>query len=64
MSLSDRTTISGWGVFRPAPWHLEGIYDGKEEASAKWLQMDPEYIVRRGAGCLETGEFEEAPANA
>ena len=67
MPFSKGVTVVGWGVFRSAPWHLAGIYDGKEEAAAKWLQMGDDYIVRRGEGQEGTDNFvvtEEGPHNA
>lgn len=57
MPFTDGKTITGWGVVRSAPWHLAGFYDGKADASAKALEMGPDYIVRWGENREGSDDF-------
>lgn len=49
--------VLGWGVFRPAPWHLVGVYATKDIADNKATILGDRYSVQYGSHRLGSNDF-------
>ena len=49
--------IRGWGVIRLSPWHIAGIFDTPQEASALKEKLGAEYEVKYGSNTPGTDNF-------
>ena len=47
----------GWGVFRPSPWNLAGVFPEESEAIELLKRHGPEYVARKGTWSLGTNDF-------
>ncbi|MFJ2526191.1 hypothetical protein ACIOWB_24000 [Pseudomonas capeferrum] len=49
--------VLGWGVYRMAPWHLQGVYDTEEKARAQADASGEGYLVSQGSHRLGSDDF-------
>lgn len=56
MSYPGHKTISGWGVYRMAPWHFVGVFS-REEGIAKAAQLGGEYVCALGEQRAGSDDF-------
>lgn len=47
----------GWGVLRPGPWHLAGVFPDKAQAEAHRATLGPAYEVRYGSHRIGSDDF-------
>lgn len=50
-------SVLGWGVYRSAPWDLQGIYQTKEEAQAQAKTSGKGYVASYGSHKPGTTDF-------
>ncbi|MEF9901149.1 MAG: hypothetical protein RR736_23980 [Pseudomonas sp.] len=50
-------SVLGWGVVRNAPWHLQGVYESKEEAQAQAKIAGDGYSASYGSYVPGTDNF-------
>lgn len=61
MPFQTGQTISGWGVFRSAPWRFVAIFPTKDEAETKAKELGQDYEVKYGENQAGTDNFVIAP---
>lgn len=49
--------VLGWGIVRPAPWHLAGVYATKDVAEMKASEFGGDYEVKYGSHRLGSDDF-------
>lgn len=57
LDTSNPGNYRGFGVLRPAPWHLAGLFSDKAEADACAASLGEDYIVRFGSNRYGTDDF-------
>lgn len=57
MPFTEGQTVSGWGVYRSAPWHFAGIFDTQEKAQAEADRLGAGYVVKYGDNQVGTDNF-------
>lgn len=57
LDVSNPGNYRGFGVLRPEPWHLAGIYPDEEQAQVRAANLGSEYEVRFGSNKYGTDDF-------
>lgn len=50
-------SVLGWGVYRLAPWRLQGVYETEDEARAQAKAAGAGYIANYGSHVPGTDDF-------
>lgn len=50
-------SVLGWGVYRRAPWDLQGVYETEVEARAQAKEAGEGYIASYGSHIPGTDDF-------
>jgi hypothetical protein len=54
---SDHDRVIGWAVFRPAPWHLVGVFATEYMARKELHTLTADYRVQLGSYRLGSQDF-------
>lgn len=50
-------SVLGWGVYRNAPWNLQGVYETKDDARLQAESAGEDYVVAFGSHRIGTDDF-------
>lgn len=57
LDVSNPGNYRGFGVIKPDPWHLAGIFPDERQATVRATALGPDYEVRFGSNKYGTDDF-------